>query len=92
MVFLEADKPDAGVDTVLNIMCLAPHAHHYWTKAYFGLQRGEVPADKTELPLRFFWLAHGEHSTPIGILAIPKFPLQRPSLMMDDGLVSSPDR
>jgi hypothetical protein len=78
-VFWSAERVDAwynaifplGTEVCQNLICLAPHAHAYWERAYFVLKPIRISEDKKRLDLQFFWLVTNPHVIGVNILQAP---------------------
>jgi hypothetical protein len=66
----------AKTEICQNLICLAPHAHAYWERAYFALKPIRISDDKKRLDIQFFWLSSNPHVLGVNIL-------QAPSLTVD---------
>ncbi|KAF2190392.1 hypothetical protein K469DRAFT_623444 [Zopfia rhizophila CBS 207.26] len=74
-----------GTEVCQNLICLAPHAHAYWERAYFALKPIGISDDKKRLGVQFFWLPPRSHSPEVNILQVPLLPAdldQGPNLAM----------
>jgi hypothetical protein len=54
-----------------NLLCLSPHAHAYWERAYFALKPMRISDDKKHLNVQFFWLSLNPHVPGTTILQAP---------------------
>jgi HNH endonuclease len=74
-----------GTEVCQNLICLAPHAHAYWERAYFVLKPIRISDDKKRLDVQFFWLPKRSYSPEVDILHVPQLPAymdQGPNLVM----------
>ncbi|KAF2184436.1 hypothetical protein K469DRAFT_688896 [Zopfia rhizophila CBS 207.26] len=60
-----------GTEVCQNLICLAPHAHKYWEKAYFALKPIRISEDKKRLDIQFFWLSSNPYVPRVNILQVP---------------------
>ncbi|KAF2180008.1 hypothetical protein K469DRAFT_715607 [Zopfia rhizophila CBS 207.26] len=63
-----------GTELCQNLLCLAPHAHAYWERAYFALKPIRISDDKKRLDVQFFWLPSNPHVRGVDILQVPSLP------------------
>ncbi|KAF2184433.1 hypothetical protein K469DRAFT_709182, partial [Zopfia rhizophila CBS 207.26] len=63
-----------GTEACQNLICLAPHVHKYWEKAYFALKPIRISDDKKRLDVQFFWLPSNPHVRGVDILQVPLLP------------------
>jgi len=63
-----------GTETCQNLICLAPHAHAYWERAYFALKPIRISDDMKRLDVQFFWLSSTPHVPEVNILQVPSLP------------------
>jgi len=69
------DDDDKGAaETCSNLICLAPHAHAYWSRALFALRLIKLSDDKKRLDVQFFWLRRYKHTDRVNILWTPFLP------------------
>ena len=54
-IFTNKAKPDTGVESCSNLLCLSPDAHAHWNKRLFALKPLNFSADETEMSVQFFW-------------------------------------
>jgi hypothetical protein len=64
-------NPAAKTEVCQNLMCLAPHAHAYWERAYFALKPIRISDDKKRLDIQFFWLPANPYVPGVNILQVP---------------------
>jgi hypothetical protein len=60
-----------GTEVCRNFICLAPHAHAYWERAYFALKPIRISDDKKRLDIQFFWLSSNTPIPGVNILQVP---------------------
>ncbi|KAF2261985.1 hypothetical protein CC78DRAFT_520953 [Lojkania enalia] len=60
-----------GMEVCHNLICLAPHAHVYWERAYFALKPIRISYDKKRLDIQFFWLSSYPYVPGVNILQAP---------------------
>jgi len=63
-----------GTEVCQNLICLAPHAHAYWERAYFALKPIRMSDDKKRLDIQFFWLLSNPHVPGVNVLQVPSLP------------------
>ncbi|OCK73514.1 hypothetical protein K432DRAFT_266146, partial [Lepidopterella palustris CBS 459.81] len=63
-----------GTEFCHNLISLAPHAHAYWTRAYFALKPISLSEDKKRLDVQFFWLPPRSRTPGVDILQVPSLP------------------
>ena len=61
----------ARTEVCQNLLCLSPHAHAYWERAYFALKPISISDDKKRLDIQFFWLSSNPHVSGTDILQAP---------------------
>jgi hypothetical protein len=54
-----------------NLICLAPHVHAYWERAYFALKPIRISDDKKRLVIQFFWLSSASRISRVNIPDAP---------------------
>jgi HNH endonuclease len=60
-----------GTEVCQNLICLAPHAHAYWERAYFALKPIRISGDKECLEVQFFWLTSRFYTLKVNTLRVP---------------------
>jgi hypothetical protein len=63
-----------GTEACQNLICLAPHAHAYWARAYFALKPIRISDDKKCLDVQFFWLSSKPLFPGVNVLQVPSLP------------------
>ncbi|KAF2177893.1 hypothetical protein K469DRAFT_754850 [Zopfia rhizophila CBS 207.26] len=63
-----------GTEVCQNLVCLAPHAHVYWERAYFALKPIRMSDDKKRLDIQFFWLSVNPRVTGVNVSQVPLLP------------------
>ena len=72
VIFPDQNRPDKGVETCHNLICLSPDAHAYWTRAYFALKPIQLSDDKKTFDVEFHWMPQCNYSSKVDILPSPK--------------------
>ena len=72
VIFLDQNRPDKGIETFHNLICLSPDAHAYWTRAYFALKPIQLSDDKKTFDVEFHWMPQYNYSSKVDILTSPQ--------------------
>ena len=69
-IFTNKKKPNIGVESCINMLCLSSNAYLYWNKGHFALKPLSLSADEKALGIQFFWQpTYGHNSSDkIGLL------------------------
>jgi HNH endonuclease len=72
VIFPDQNRPDKGLETCHNLICLSPDAHAYWTKAYFALKPIQLSDDKKTFVVEFHWMPQHNYFSKVDLLTSPK--------------------